>query len=291
MQINNLKNISAGPRFFTKLLVVLLSISTIVFSYYILEKASKDAINTVDVVRIKAPDGIYEGVMIDESMVQKYKLIKKEFTDDMVTYDKVDEVINKYSLYYLRDKSIIYTNQYTKDRPLRNEWVYDIPQDSEILTLPYNYLECAGDILTPGDNIRIRIAYDEDANQVNDSAMFVNRKGGIVRKTEVLFESLKVRDLLNSKGHSIYEVYKEVMKLPHEEKQEVLKSKDFLLNILPRSLVLEGTREQINKYSLYSNKKDSTFTITLLGREEKSTIFDQIPTVEKEIESWITEKM
>jgi len=34
-----------------------------------------------------------------------------------------------------------------------------------------------------------------------------------VKKTEILFDSIRVKDLINSSGRSIYEVLKEVFKL------------------------------------------------------------------------------
>lgn len=33
-------------------------------------------------------------------------------------------------------------------------------EENEVLTLPYNFLEVGGDILMPGDRVRIRVSYE-----------------------------------------------------------------------------------------------------------------------------------
>ena len=107
------------------------------------------------------------------------------------------------------------------------------------------------------------------------------------RKLEVLFDKITVRDLLNGKGHSIYEVYKEVLKLSEEQRQKVMKSNEFMENILPKALILEGTKEQADKYAKFSDDGEARFTITILSRKNNQNIMDQLPTIEKEVESWI----
>ena len=103
----------------------------------------------------------------------------------------------------------------------------------------------------------------------------------------MLFDKITVRDLLNGKGHSIYEVYKEVLKLSEEQRQKVMKSNEFMENILPKALILEGTKEQADKYAKFSDDGEARFTITILSRKNNQNIMDQLPTIEKEVESWI----
>lgn len=156
---------------------------------------------------------------------------------------------------------------------------------NEVLTLPYNYLNCGGDILTPGDVVRIRVAYNVTVTgSTDDYPGFAAQEEQ--RKLEVLFDKITVRDLLNGKGHSIYEVYKEVLKLSEEQRQKVMKSNEFMENILPKALILEGTKEQADKYAKFSDD-GARFTITILSRKNNQNIMDQLPTIEKEVESWI----
>jgi hypothetical protein len=165
-----------------------------------------------------------------------------------------------------------------------------LEEEQELLTLPYNYLAAGGDILTPGDRIRIRVTYDVEtpssASTGNPNAIFQSSKG-TTTKTDILFDSIVVKDMLNANSHSIYEVYKEVLKLSEDKRQEVMKSEDFLKSIQPRALLLEGSKEQINTYARYTNLEHSSILITILSRQNSEIIVDQLPTLQKEVESWL----
>jgi hypothetical protein len=286
MKINSIKDIGTGRRFPKRIFAVLISITIIVVAFVVLNNADNAAKDTVDIVRIRPSDGIPANTLVTEDMIEKYPIIRKEYDESMITYDKKDEVLNKYSLYYLRSKSPIYADQLTTEKPLKNEWLYQLDEKNEVLTLPYNYLNCGGDILTPGDVVRIRVAYtDTVTGNTDDYPGFAGREEQ--RKLEVLFDKITVKDLLNSKGHSIYEVYKEVIKLGEEQRQKVMKSSEFMENILPRALILEGTKEQADKYAKFSDDGEARFTITILSRKDNKNIMDQLPTIEKEVESWI----
>jgi len=110
-----------------------------------------------------------------------------------------------------------------------------------------------------------------------------------VKKTEILFDSIRVKDLINSSGRSIYEVLKEVFKLSEKDRREVMKSRDFMQSIKAESLLLAATEEQVNKFAKFKSQQDAVFTFTILSRNGNDEVFDQLPVVEKEVESWITE--
>jgi hypothetical protein len=215
MNINSVKNIKPGSQLPKKLFAIFLSVAVIAGAYWVLNNAGKDARNTIDVVRVKSGDGIPAKTLITKDMLEKYSIIKREYTKDMFTYDKIDQIVDKYALYYIRGKSFIYNDQLTKEKPLKNEWLYEMDKSKEVLTLPYEYLKGGGDILVPGDLVRIRVSYvDTQPQTVPASGLtpaYETEK--TVRKTDVVLDSIKVRDQLNSSGHSIYEVYKEVLKL------------------------------------------------------------------------------
>jgi len=283
MKVNSVKDIRPGSQFPKRLIAIVICILVIAGSFVVINNANNDAKETIDIIRVKPSDGIPGKTVITEDQLEKYPLIKKEYTKDMVTYDKINDVKGKYTLYYLRTKSPIYMDQLTEQKPIKNEWLYQLSENSEVLTLPYDYLSCGGDIVTPGDTVRIRVAYDYE-KETKDGPVKV-------RKLEVLFSKITVRDMLNSSGHSIYEVYKEVLKLSEKKRQEVMKSDEFMQNILPKSLILEGSKEDAEKFARFNKVEEGTaFTITILSRKENKNIIDQLPTTEKEIETWIKVK-
>lgn len=290
MDINSLNNIKPGSNLPKKIIAVLVSVFVVIAAFTYLNNVNSDAKEIVEIVVVKPKDGIPTKTLITEALVEKGKILKSDFKDGMVTYDKVNEVLNKYSSYFLRYDTPVYFDQLTETKPLRNEWMYNLSDETEVLTVPYDYDKCGGDVLMPGDYVKVRVTYEEDME--DPSAIGQNpyslsgSSGKKNMKTEVLFDKILVKDMLNSKGHSIYEVYKEVKKLSEEKKQAAMTSKDFMQSVLAKALVFEATPEQVDKYAL-SNTNSSTFTFTILSRKGNENLMEDLPTVEKEVETWI----
>lgn len=291
MDLSTVKSVSPNKKLFKKILALLFSIAVIVISFIVLNNANEAAKDTVEVLRIKQDGGVAAYVPLSEKMIEKYSLIRKEYTEDMILAEDLEEVKDKFTKYYMRDKSILYKDQLMAEKPQQNEWLYQLDDKHEVLTLPYNFLEAGGDILMPGDRVRIRVSYEAEKTGTgsgNPNAGFL--ASGTEVRTEVLFDSIEVRDMLNSRSHSIYEVYKEVLKLSEDKRQEVMKSEDFLRSIQPKSLLLEGSREQIDKFAKYNGFEGKKYLITILSRKNSQVILDQLPTLQNEVESWLETK-
>jgi len=114
-----------------------------------------------------------------------------------------------------------------------------LEENYEVLTIKYDYLECGGSILRPGDLVRVRVTYTEEIPS-SDGMMYGGSKK--VKKTEILFDSIRVKDLINSSGRSIYEVLKEVFKLSEKDRREVMKSRDFMQSIKAEIIASGGYR-------------------------------------------------
>ena len=265
MNFNNIKNISAGPSFFRRLLAVGLCVAVIFGSYNLLKRSGADAIDTIDVVRVRR-NGLNARSVIAKDNVERYSLIRREFNDDMVKYEDLGDVLGNFTLYFIRGRTVLYHDQLTEKSPLKNEWLYDLGDQYEVLTVPYNYLECGGDILSPGDNIRVRATYESSGIQ-NDNLINSPSSNRGSLETRILFDEIEVIDLLNARGRSIYEVYREVSDLPDDQRQEEMKSNDFLSDILPRSFVLKATKSQVDEYARFSGRRDLKLTFTILNRE------------------------
>lgn len=290
MDLSALKSTKPNRNLFKKISAVLFALIVIFLSYMYLNQASKDAQDVVEVIRVKSESGIPAYAPLTKSNIETYDLIRKEYSDDMILASEMDIALEKLTTYYLRKGAIIYKDQLTDEKPLKNEWLYEVSDENEVLTLPYNFLEVGGDILVPGDRVRIRVSYDTEVSAPSGNPNIPSSSSTTVRKTETLFDSIIVKDMLNSNSRSIYEVYKEVTKLNEEKKQEVMKSEDFLSGIKPKALLLEGSSKQIDNYAKYQGYDNKSFLITILSRKNSTIILDQLPTLEKEVESWIEEK-
>ncbi len=293
LNVKAVKNVAPNKNLTKKVVAVGASIIVMIGSYVAIESAAADTKNTVGVVRVKNKEGLAMQSLITETDVEVYNVVKTEYTEDMILAEDIDNVIGKYTANFVRKNSILHKDEVGEERPITNEWLYTLGEDEEVVTIPYNYLKCGGDILVPGDRIRVRATYTVDAatsnggfgmNGINYST---NNKN---TRTEIVFDSIEVMDMLNSESHSIYEVYKEILRLDEKSREEVMKSKDFIESILPKALVLAGTKDQINQYAKFSNMSDGDLLITILSRETSNPIIDQVPTLQKEVESWIEKK-
>lgn len=292
INLNRKASIAPNKNLFKKIFAVVISFSLIAVSFIILTNITQETRQTVSVLRVKNND-LNANTVITGKEIEAYDLISREYTDDMILAADKDKVIDKKTLYYLRRKSILFKDQLTDEISLKNEWLYELDDEHEVLTLPYNYLECGGDILMPGDRVRIRISYEVDKASVSDDGYGVRYSANNkTYRTETLFDSIVVVDMLNSSSHSVYEVYREVARLSEDKKQEVMKSSEFLKNIQPKALVLEANEQQIDNYSKYKGYGSQSLLITILSRSGSNIITDQLPTVQKEVESWLnsTEK-
>lgn len=290
MDLSTVKNVSPNKKLFKKILALAFSIAVIIVSFIVLNNANEAAKDTVEVLRIDQDGGIAAYVPLTEKQIEKYSIIRKEYTEDMILAEDLPNVKDKFTKYYLRDNSILYKDQLMDEKPLQNEWLYELEDEREVLTLPYNFLEAGGDILMPGDKVRIRVSFEIEDGGSAGNPNFGGSSSGSKIHTEVLFDSIEIRDMLNSSSHSIYEVYKEVLKLSEDKRQEVMKSQEFLKSIQPRSLLLEGTREQIDKYAKFNAVEGKKYLITILSRKNSQVILDQLPTLQREVESWIESK-
>ena len=296
VNVKSVKNVAPNKNLTKKIVAIIVSLCVVIGSYITIENAAADTKNTIEVIRVKNGDGLEMQTLINENDIEKYDIIRAEYTDDMILADDFDNVVGKYTQYHLRKNSVIYKDQLTEEKPIMNEWLYQLAEDEEVVTLQYNYLKCGGDILMPGDRVRIRATFEVEDEESNQDDMYMNPnmiqygRGNKTIRTEVIFDSIEVMDMLNSDSHSIYEVYKEVLRLDEKKREEVMKSEDFIKSILPKSLVLAGTREQINEYAKYANLSDGELLITILSRESSNPIIDQLPTLQREVESWIDQK-
>lgn len=270
MKVNNIKNIKPGRELPKKIFAILLCTIIVIGAYMFLDNASKEARNTVDVVRLRGRNGVPANTLITRDLLEIYSIIEAEYTSDMLKYSELDEALNMHTQYFLRGRSILYKDQYTQEKPLKNDWLYNVADGNEVLTIPYNFMEAGGNILVPADQIRLRAIYANSSSGAVDRETMTRSTG--THTVEVLFENITVRDLLNSQGNSIYDIYRELSRLGEEERKKAMEGRDFLSRITPRALVLEATPEQIDRYSLYKGKRDLSFTITILSRKNNDMV-------------------
>lgn len=309
MDAKSVKSVSPNKKFFKKMLAVVLSVMVFIVSFVVIMNSNNAAKDTIDVIRVKNPQGLAADTAITEDDIEVYDVIRREYDENMYRGDEMEQIVGKFPAYFIRKEAILFKDQLTDQKVLKNEWLYEMEDGKEAVTIPYDYIECGGDILTPGDRIRVRAVYESDEDETYSysepmqdafsdpyadpyasadpygSSYSTSSSAGEM-KTEIVFDEIVVKDMLNSDSHSIYEIYKEVAKLPEDRKQAVMKTDDFIKSILPKALVLEATPDRVNTYALMKGNS-AELVITILSRSESNIILDDLSTLQSEVETWI----
>lgn len=277
-----------------KIITVALSALALFATFAYLQKTNSAAQDTVNIVRIKKDLPAGAAITIDD--VEKYAIIEKEYDiENMIPYESVDDVKNiiqnKLTSYYLRGLTPLYKDQLTEKKMPRDIILETLPEGYELTTIPYNYKEAGGNILLPGDLIRMRVSYEVDVipqdEYDSDNGNYYQWTKKII-KTDTVFDSITVTDMLNSNGDSIYNIYLEVMRLSEKERQEILKNKDFLTSVKPAALQLTLLPEDVERYNSFKiSAGNGSFLITVLGRNGNDIDFSAFTTLETEVRSWL----
>jgi len=285
---------SNGKKIVLKLVTVGLSVLALAAALIYLQNANNAALDTVSIARLKKDLPAGAAISIDD--VERYALIKAEHDqDNMILYEDAEEVseilLDKYTSYYLRGGTPLYKDQLTEKRLPRDMILETLAEGYELTTVPYDYMEAGGNILLPGDMIRMRVSYEVETIPQNeydyDSGSYYQWTKKVIR-TDTVFDSIAVVDMLNSNGYSIYNIYLEVMRLSEKERQEILKSKDFLSSVKPKALELALTPEEVELFNSYKvSAGNGSFLITILGRGGNEIDFNAFTTIETEVRSWL----
>ena len=283
-----------GKKIVLKIITVGLSVLALAAALIYLQNANNAALDTVSIVRLKKDLPAGTAISIDD--VERYALIKAEHDQDgMILYEDAGEVsealLDKFTSYYLRGGTPLYKDQLTEKRLPRDIILETLAEGYELTTVPYDYMEAGGNILLPGDMIRMRVSYEVEAIPQDDydydSGSYYQWTKKIIR-TDTVFDSIAVVDMLNSNGYSIYNIYLEVMRLSERERQDILRSKDFLSSVRPVALELALMPDDVERYNSYKvSAGKGSFLITLLGRGGNDIDFNAFSTIESEVRSWL----
>lgn len=236
-----------------------------------------DARTTISVLGVKEGEVLNKGIALSSELCYEKEVTKKDYTPDMILYKDKDKYYGNYASNFIRGGNAIHVDEVSETRPVRNAWLYDLPADSEVVTIAYTPTELAGKLLSPGDNIRIRATYTDNSG---DDA---------VKVTTDLVSCVTVRDLLNSSNESVYDIYSELNKMSDVNKRKAMQSSEFSSSIQPVSIMVALPSSVALDYTRYKNEKKATFTMTLLSRNEAdASVMEDIPIViTSDVESWV----
>lgn len=255
----------------------------IVILLLVIVKVNSNSQDTIQIVQVK--EDVYPDKIITEDMIQSYGMVREEFDNSGGTYllwENREEAIDKYSTVFVKGGRYIESGEYRDSKPLKNPWLSlnEDNKDSVYVTLPYNKSEAFGNILTPGDSLKVNVTYTIDETTNSQYFNGVSSK----EKSETLFERITVTDLLNGSGNSIYDYYMDLLNLPLAEREALLRDESFLSNVSPVSMTLKVDKNsEFQKYSEMRKLSGVTYTFGLYPREEGDIIIEQFQDITRMI--------
>ena len=283
-----------------KVIGIFIAFGTVVFVCIASAISSAENQKTVSVVKVKEP--ISANAIINEDMLVEDKMYYKEFAkagvqklsdgstrQSIVTWDKRSQVVGqRYSAYYLRAGVPLYWDNTVKEQSKKNSYLYNM--DGELLNIQLN-TEDFGDMVVPGDSLNIRVSYEDTLYDLTTEEQYKlsadtgeNTKPVKTTVSSMLFDDVKVLDMLNKDGKSIFDIYYDYISKNKADQAKLLKDEKFLASTKPDKILLEVTAEEADKYMLVSSKKP-TYLMTLLPRTSSSAILDSLNDIQKAVQA------
>lgn len=282
-----------------KILGCILALGVVIFIVIITAISSAENRKTVTVVRLKEDSPISANALITEDMVEAYDMYYKEFdqygTMDfsdgvkrsiIVRWSDRDLVIGqRYAAYYLRQGTVLFWDQTIQQQTKKNSYLYSM--DGELLNIKMEPTEDFGDMVVPGDALNIRCSYakvnydlpsEEQYQLTTDAGSELSQI--TTQQTELLFSGVKVLDMLNSEGNSIFDIYYDYISASKDAQEEALSNEDFLASIQPESILIECTSEEADRFMDISAKSPK-YLMTLLPRTSSSAIIDSLSDIQE----------
>lgn len=201
------------------------------------------------------------GELVEEVLMTKKTISSRDYEDGMVKWSNRNQYIGKYTANFIRRDTVVYKDMFAEEQPLKTPYLYKLDSDEELLTFPYNISEAGGKLVTPGDRLRIRGSYvvKGNPNDPNDDKVV----------SDIIFDVVEVQDLLNSSNESIVDIINEANRLPKKDRDELMKSEDFINKITPRAILMVVKTKDVNKYVQFQANENPNYTITLLTRNPR----------------------
>lgn len=286
-----------------RVLGIIIALCVVVFICIITAISAAENKKTVSVVRIKDDAPISSNALITEDMIEEYKMYYKEFdqygtmefSDNtkrsvIVRWADKDLVVGaRYAAYYLRQGTVLFWDQTIKQQTKRNSYLYSM--DGELLNIQMEPTTDFGDMVVPGDSLNIRCSYTKTNYDLPSEEQYqlsldqgTTLESAETQVTELLFSEVQILDMLNSEGNSIFDIYYDYISASKSKQSEALNSDEFLQSVTPKSILIECTAEEADRFMEIS-AKSPTYLMTLLPRTSSSAIIDSLSDIQEALKN------
>ena len=284
----------------SKKLGILLAVLIIVLVTGSIVISGMESSKTVDVLKLSKPVSV--NAPITAADVEVKQMYYKEFQEagvqklsdgstrrSIVLASEKSKVIGKlYAAYYLRQGLPLYWDMVVKEQPKKHSYLYKL--DGEFLNTGLDASDF-GEIIVPGDSINVRVKYNDNVYDLPPEEQYLLQKdstrigggtsGSVTRtKQEMLFNEVRVLDMLNSEEKSIFDIYYDFLSKPKTEQAKLLNDSTFAKSVKPTKVMLSVTAEEVDRM-VYIEGNSPSYKITLLPRTGNNAILESLSDVSK----------
>ena len=197
---------------------------------------------------------------------------------EVLLWDDLDRILETgaYADVYIPAGRPVYYSDLSLTGTQKTSYLYTM--DGELLKLDITGNEF-GRMIVPGDKLNVRVTYEtndytllseEQYQSMMESGADIDKT---IQVTEMLFSEMRVLDMLNGNGESVFDLYYEMLSYPEAERAELINSDDFKARVEPTNILISVTAEEAERYLRTSG---GTYQVTLLPRDGTSEILDAL---------------
>jgi hypothetical protein len=287
----------SGLKFSQQMIVISLLVATIIIVLIMNWLSSTALRDTVDIVVLRSSvpkDGI-----ITQANLERRTMVRAEFEKfgfitlangsrlrSVATWEDRGSILNTFAAYFLREGTPIYWDSLTREAPRRNSYLYQM--DGELLRLDIS-AGIFGELIVPGDRLNIRVTYTERDFRLPTEEEYYSRsmnafggfnfggmqQVGTIERQEMLFNEVRVLDMLNGQGESVFDIYYNLISLPRNQQLAMIESDEFKQRVKPTTILLAVTTEEADRY-MHIMSKSPTFMVTMLPRSGSNVILESL---------------
>lgn len=283
------KEVTQNKVRFSQQVVVIIVLAIVILSVIVINSITSASLKrNVEVAVLKT--SLPEGAQITEENLEKKTMVEAEYENTgvyelksgekkraIVLWDDIDIILGTYTTNYIRQNTGIYWDELTKEAPKENSYLYNM--EGELLKVDFDPEEFGG-MLVPGDRINVRIAYSEENYNLPTKEEYLNAEASGIdlnttkMKQEMLFNEVRIIDMLNSDGESIYDIYYNLATMSTTQRKEYVSQDGFDAAIEPATILLNVTAEEADRYMKLTQMGGGKLLMTLLPRTDSNLILD-----------------
>lgn len=265
-----------------------------------------------------------------ESMCNQTDSDTGEKLSPIVLASEVDKLQGRKMCNFTPAGTIMRRDMATTESVNANPWTKNIPTDKqyEIYTMEFDSEDVNTRLLVPGTSIRIRGVLSVEAQHVDEirsriiqkekniysGLSIINEGESVIREyapssssnsnnylakdvpvAEIIYPKIRIVDMLNSSGESIYDIYMSLLGMSYNQRINMLKtsvtekSSGFMKRVVPQKLVLVVSSEDASQLAEFENLSGMKFKYTILpfdAEDESEDLHSQLVGISDSIYSF-----